>query len=75
MWAAAIPPSQGIFLDFYPPHMGMGLPILCFRMSPRVFASLCLSVSPPLLPVWMSVASLIPWLLDFYIVKFSGGSG
>ena len=28
--------------------------------------------SPPLLPVWMSVSSLTPWLLDFHVVQFSG---
>ena len=31
--------------------------------------------SPPLLPVWMNVSSLNPWLWDFYIVRFSGSSG
>ena len=29
--------------------------------------SLCLSTSLPLLPTWMNVASLIPWLLDFQL--------
>ena len=29
----------------------------------------------PLLPVWMSVSSLIPWLLHFHTVKFSSSSG
>ena len=32
-------------------------------------------LSPPLLPVWMNVSSLTPWLLDFHTVQFSGSSG
>ena len=43
----------------------------------------CLAVSPlhpscpslPLLPVWMNVSSLSPWLLDFHTVRFSVSSG
>ena len=31
--------------------------------------------SPPLLPVWMNVSSLTPWLLDFHTVRFSVSSG
>ena len=31
--------------------------------------------SPPLLPVWMNVSSLSPWLLDFHTVQFSVSSG
>ena len=31
--------------------------------------------SPPLLPVWMNVSSLSPWLSDFHAVRFSGSSG
>ena len=34
-----------------------------------------LSVSPPLLPIWMNVTSLIPWLSDFLIAQFSDSSG
>ena len=30
--------------------------------------------SPSLLPVWMNVSSLTPWLSDFYTVQFSGSS-
>ena len=30
--------------------------------------------SPPLLPVWMNVSSLTPWLLDLHIVQFSVSS-
>ena len=33
----------------------------------------CLSL--PLLPVWMNVSSLSPWLWDFHTVWFSGSSG
>ena len=46
-------------------------------------ASHCLAVHPlcpsclfpPLLPVWMNVSSLTPWLSDFHTVWFSGSSG
>ena len=31
--------------------------------------------SLPLLPVWMNVSSLTPWLSDFHTVQFSGSSG
>ena len=31
--------------------------------------------SPPLLPVWMKVSSLSPWLSDFHTVRFSVSSG
>ena len=31
--------------------------------------------SPPLLPIWMNVSSLNPWLLDFHTVRYSGSSG
>ena len=30
--------------------------------------------SPPLLPVWVSVSSLTPWLSDFHTVRFSVSS-
>ena len=33
------------------------------------------TTSPHLLPVWMNVASLNPWLLDFHAALFSDGSG
>ena len=29
----------------------------------------------PLLPVWMKISCLTPWLLDFHTVQFSGSSG
>ena len=35
----------------------------------------CHKSSTPLLPVWMNVSSLSPWLLDFHIVRFSVSSG
>ena len=31
--------------------------------------------SPPLLPIWVNVSSLTPWLSDFYTVRFSVSSG
>ena len=52
------------------------------KTPPRLSASCCLAVSPPpscpslsLLPVWMNVSSLTPWLSDFHTVLFSVSSG
>ena len=38
-------------------------------------SSLPCCLSPPFLPVWVSVSSLSPWWLDFHAVQFSGSSG
>ena len=35
----------------------------------------CRQSSLPLLPVWMNVSSLSPWLSDFHTVRFSVSSG
>ena len=43
-------------------------PPLCHK------SSLPTCPSPPLLPVWMNVSSLTPWLSDFHTVRFSGSS-
>ena len=32
-------------------------------------------LSPPLLPIWLNVSSLTPWLSDFHTVRFSVSSG
>ena len=44
-------------------------PLPCPESSPHSCAS------PPLLPVWMNVSSLSPWLSDFHTVRFSFSSG
>ena len=41
----------------------------CCQYSPPWLLAL------PLLPVWLNVSSLTPWLLDFHTVQFSGSSG
>ena len=33
------------------------------------------AASPPLLPVWMNVSALTPWLSDFHTARFSVSSG
>ena len=38
-------------------------------------SSLPSCLSPPLLPVWINVSSLAPWLSDFHTVHFSVSSG
>ena len=37
-------------------------------LAPSPLCSGC--PSPPLLPVWINVSSLTPWLLEFYTVRF-----
>ena len=44
-------------------------PLPCHESSPPSCPS------PPLLPVWMNVSSLSPWLSDFHTVQFSVSSG
>ena len=48
---------------------GLGPPIPCIHASPSV------SESPSLLPIWINVASLIPWLSYFHTAQFSDNSG
>ena len=49
----------------------------CWVHQPRPChdSSLPSCLSPPLLPVWVSVSSLSPWLSDFHTVGFSVSSG
>ena len=51
------------------------LPTLVLQPLPCHESSLSGCLSPPLLPVWMNISSLTPWLLDFHIVQFSVSSG
>ena len=51
-----------------PPCWVLQLPS-CYKSSPPGCPSL------PLLPVWMNVSSLTPWLSDFHTVQFSVSSG
>ena len=63
-----------LFLPVYlyssvgPPHWVCQPQPFCKSSSPS-----CLSL--PLLPVWMNVFSLTPWLWDFHTVRFSVSSG
>ena len=45
------------------------------QLPPCCESSLPSCPSPPLLPVWMNVSSLSPWLSDFHAVRFSVSSG
>ena len=45
------------------------------KPPPCLSSSLPHCLSPPLLPVWMNVSSLTPWLSDFHTGQFSGSSG
>ena len=51
------------------------LPPLPLSTILRFRASLPVSTTPSLLPVWMTVASLKPGLLDFHTAQFSDCSG
>ena len=61
----------------------VGPPALPATASPAPSSTCYLAAHPlcprlpvcPLLPVWMNVSSLSPWLLDFQTVQFSGSSG
>ena len=64
-----------LFLLFYL-HANVGLPTLPAAILPTLVLQLLPSCkfsppgfpSLPLLPVWVNVSSLIPWLLDFHTV-------
>ena len=69
---------------FVPPGLsvrecGTALSASCHLAGPTATAfresSLPDCPSPSLLPIWMNVSSLTPWLLDFYTVRFSVTSG
>ena len=48
----------------------------CLWIRSRCPSPVCPScLSLPLLPVWMNVSSLSPWLSDFHTVRFSVSSG
>ena len=85
-FGARIPCSQGTPVNFFPPPVTVGPPLPPpFHATPTAPRHTCgsvplctsppLSQSPPLLPAWMNVASLNPWLLDFHTVRFSDDSG
>ena len=67
---AGIAHSQGIPPDFYPPHMNVGPPGPVQLPPPPLCTTLCLLASLLLLPIWMNVAPLHLWLLDFHTVLF-----
>ena len=54
-----------LFLPAYP-HTNVGPPAATWP-APVFQPPPCCVSSPPLLPVWMSVSSLTPWLLDSFI--------
>ena len=68
-----------LFLPVYP-HANVGPPA---AVLPSWSSNCHLATSPlcpgflslSLLPIWMNVSSLTPWLPDFYTVRFSGSSG
>ena len=71
-----------LFLPVYL-HVNVGPPCPPATALPTQTSSCCLTahplcpscLSPPLLPVWINVSSLTPWLSDFHTVWFSVSSG
>ena len=63
-----------LFLQVYP-HANVGLPTPPATTLPATVLLWVLSALAALLPVWMNVSFLIPWLSDFYTVWFSVNSG
>ena len=65
-----------LFLLVYP-HANVGPPATALPcVLSTLAAHLCPSyLSPPLIPVWINVSSLTPWLLGCHTVWFSGSSG
>ena len=61
---------QAIPLHFHPPHVNVGPPVPL--LSP-LHTTQHLSASLPFLTVWMNVASLNLWFLDFLTAQFSDG--
>ena len=75
---AGIAHSQGIPLNFYPPYVNVGSsvpPPLPLSAPPHLFTSLTAFTVPPLLLIWINVASLNPWLLDIHTALISDSSG
>ena len=69
---AGIAGSQDIPPGFYPPYANVApshIPPPPALYGHFVFAPLHLATLP-LLPIWMSVASLNPWLSDFHTALF-----
>ena len=82
-WSVSLPhcSSQSIYVQMWG-HRGhrdhlLHPPLPHWVCQPQPSCESCLPScpSPPLLPVWMKVSSLTPWLSDFHIVQFSGSCG
>ena len=78
IWSGAgIPHSQVVPPGFCLPQREVGPPTfppfcasLPLHASPPLQASSRSSASLSLLPIWINVASLNPWLLDFHTAQF-----
>ena len=78
--AATSPPTDVFsqWLEALFPHTGtLGCKVCHWvrQLLPCLESSLPGCPSPPLLPVWMNVSSLTPWLSDLHTVRFSVSSG
>ena len=55
-------------------HTNVGPPGPPAAALPWVLLALA-APPPPLLPIWMNVSPLTPWLSDFHTIRFSSSSG
>ena len=62
-WDCLLPRHSSCFLS--PPHECGMAHSTCLASTPTVHLS---APSPPLLPIWMNMTSLAPWLSDFHTV-------
>ena len=65
----------GLLAVAWPAHFHNPPPRWFRQLPPCHKSSLPGCLFPPLLPVWVSVFSLSPWLSDFHTVQFSVSSG
>ena len=68
-WSVSLPSCYSWFICTWMWDHPVHQPLLCHESSPPGCPFL------PLLPVWLNVSSLSPWLLDFHRVWYSVSSG
>ena len=69
VWSVSLPVCYSLFICTQRWDRPVHQPPPCSK------SSLSSCPSPPLLPVWMGVSSLTPWLSDFHTVQISVSSG
>ena len=75
VWDRSLPKHPSRFLSTMCDMMGPPVLPPPLRATPCLRAFAPVSLTPPLLPTWMNVASLNPLSSDFHTARFSEGSG